>query len=188
MKNIAVFASGNGTNAEAIISFFENDKETKVSLILSNKADAYVLKRAENHNIPAKVFTRQELENGTVLRQLMESDIDLVVLAGFLLLIPNEIVAAYPHRIINIHPALLPNYGGKGMYGDHVHLAVIENGEVESGITIHYVNENYDEGDIIFQARCAVEAGDTPETLATKIHALEYRHYPSIIAKVARKL
>jgi phosphoribosylglycinamide formyltransferase-1 len=189
MSNIAIFASGSGTNAEEIIRYFSTKNNAKVSLILTNKREAYVLKRAAKHRIPSVFFDQQDFyQNTTVLDILSEHKIDLIVLAGFLWLVPENILNAFNKRIINIHPALLPSYGGKGMYGEKVHKTVIENGEKESGITIHYVNQYYDSGDIIFQARCKVEKDDTAETLAGKIHALEYEHYPRIIDEVISSL
>jgi len=188
MKQIAIFASGNGTNAEAIMSYFKDNRAFQISLVLSNNSHAYVLKRAQKFKVPTSIFTKTDLESGSVLRALKDADIDLIVLAGFLLLVPDNIVKAYPSKIINIHPALLPNYGGKGMYGQFVHNAVIKNREKVSGITIHYVNEKYDDGSIIFQEKCPVESDDTPETLAARIHTLEHKHYPSIIEKVAKQL
>jgi phosphoribosylglycinamide formyltransferase-1 len=189
MRNIAIFASGSGTNAENIIKYFSNRKSAKVSLILSNKREAYVLKRAEAHDIKSVFFERNDFyDSGKVLKLLLDSKTDLIVLAGFLWLVPSDILDYFQGKIINIHPALLPKYGGKGMYGDKVHKAVIENHEPESGITIHYVNSVYDAGDIIFQARCRVDKADTPETLATKVHALEYRHFPEIIERILRNL
>ncbi|MCA6074225.1 phosphoribosylglycinamide formyltransferase [Fulvivirga sedimenti] len=182
MKNIAIFASGNGTNAEAIIRHFENNQDISVRLILSNKADAYVLERAKKHHISSHVFTRNEFYNETaVIEILKDNQIDLIVLAGFLWLVPASLVKEYPGRIVNIHPALLPKYGGKGMYGSRVHQAVKESGDKETGITIHLVNENYDEGDILFQATCQVDKDDTPEDIAASVHELEYQYYPVII-------
>ena len=183
MKKIAIFASGSGTNAQNIIEYFL-DKYDKniVDLILSNKPEAYVLERAKNFGIPTIVFTREQLnQTDEIVKLLIVRDIYLIVLAGFLWLIPQNILQAFPNRIINIHPALLPKYGGKGMYGMNVHKTVLENRESESGISIHYVNEEYDKGDIIFQAKCKVESGDTPESLAKRIHALEYEHYPKVV-------
>jgi phosphoribosylglycinamide formyltransferase-1 len=189
MKNIAVFASGSGTNAENIIKYFSNRKSAKVSLILSNKREAYVLKRAEAHGIKSVFFERNDFyDSGKVLKLLLENKTDFIVLAGFLWLVPLNILDYYQGKIINIHPALLPKYGGKGMYGDKVHKAVIQNLESESGITIHYVNSVYDDGDIIFQTRCKVDKTDTPETLASKVHALEYRYFPEIIEEILLKL
>jgi phosphoribosylglycinamide formyltransferase-1 len=189
MRNIAIFASGSGTNAENIIQHFSNTNTAKVSLVLSNKRQSLVLKRAEALNIRTVFFERKEFYvTGKVLRYLALYKIDFIVLAGFLWLVPENIIEQYPQRIINIHPALLPRYGGKGMYGEAVHKAVIDNHDKESGITIHYVNKFYDKGDIIFQERCKVDPSDTPATLAEKVHALEYIHYPEIIEKLVVKL
>lgn len=188
-KNIALFASGSGTNAEKIIRYFKTSDIASVKLILSNKPDAMVLKRAEKFNIESFVFNRKMFyEEETVLEILKKHNTDLIVLAGFLWLVPGYLIREYPGRILNIHPALLPKFGGKGMYGKYVHQAVISSGDKESGITIHYVNEKYDEGNIIFQARCKVSADDTPESLAEKIHDLEYKYYPEIIDKIIRSL
>ncbi|WP_291860896.1 phosphoribosylglycinamide formyltransferase [Marinilabilia sp.] len=185
MKNIVLFASGSGTNAENIALFFRNIPNMEVSYIFSNRSNAGVLNRAKKLNIRTFVFDRKMLfESDEVLNQLSEISPDLIVLAGFLWLIPEKLIKAFPNRIVNIHPALLPHYGGKGMFGDRVHQAVIDNGEKESGITIHYVNEKYDDGNIIFQGKCPVEAQDTPETLAAKVHELEYEHYPRIIKQL----
>lgn len=188
-KRIAVFASGNGSNMQRIAEYFNETKTAQVSLVCCNKPDAFVLQRAENLGIPSFVFTKKELSDGTtVLNKLKQHNIDFIVLAGFLLLFPSDIINAYPNRIVNIHPALLPKYGGKGMYGSNVHEAVIKAKETESGISIHYVNEHYDEGDIIFQAKCSVEPNDTAETLAEKIHKLEYEFFPKIIEQEIQKL
>lgn len=185
MSSIAIFASGSGTNAENIVHFFRTHPQIEVKIIMTNNPDAGVIRRAEKHGIDCFVFDRQFYkEPGAILGKLEEYEVDFIILAGFLWLIPEELVKAYPDSIVNIHPALLPKYGGKGMYGSRVHEAVIQNGETESGITIHYVNERYDEGNIIFQARCSVEVGDTPDTLAEKIHRLEYEHFPRVIETV----
>lgn len=189
MINIAVFASGNGSNAENIIRYFKNNEEIRVALVLSNNKNAYVHTRAKNLGVPSYTFSKDEFDKGDpVLQKLQEYRIDFIVLAGFLLKVPEPILKAYPQRIVNIHPALLPKYGGKGMYGDRVHKAVIQAGEKESGITIHWVNEHYDEGEIIFQARCPVLPSDTPEELAQRIHKLEYEYYPQIIEKIAKQV
>jgi phosphoribosylglycinamide formyltransferase 1 len=188
MKNIAIFASGSGTNAENIITYFSTRNSAKVALILSNKKDAFVLKRAAKHNIDSLFFDRKDFyHSDTVLNCLSAYGIDFIVLAGFLWLVPDNILRKYNHKIINIHPALLPDYGGKGMYGEKVHQSVIDNMEKESGISIHFVNEKYDEGDIIFQARCSIEPHDTPEILANKVHALEYKYFPVIIEETILK-
>lgn len=185
MKNIAIFASGSGTNAENIIRYFSNRNSAKVVLVLSNRREAGVLKRAEALGINTFFFDRKDFYNsGSVLNHLIQNKIDFIVLAGFLWLVPDDIIKLYEGRLINIHPALLPDYGGKGMYGDKVHSAVILSNDKESGITIHYVNHRYDEGDIIFQAKCKVEPSDTPESLASRIHALEYKYFPEVIEKL----
>ncbi len=189
MNNIAIFASGSGSNAEQIIKHFKDSKTTKVELILCNKPDAFVLQRAENHNIKSITFTKNELcQSSKVIDALTEHKIDYIVLAGFLLLMPANIVEKYNTKIINIHPALLPKFGGKGMYGENVHRAVIEAKESTSGITIHHVNQHFDEGDTIFQAEVAVCKEDTAETLAQKIHQLEHKYFPSIIEQQLEKL
>lgn len=189
MRKIAIFASGAGTNAENLIKYFSNRNSAAVSIVLSNKREALVLKRAEALGVRSLFFDRSDLyENGRVEGYLSEFNIDFIVLAGFLWLIPAEILRRFDRRIINIHPALLPKYGGKGMYGERVHEAVIANKEKESGITIHYVNQKYDEGDIIFQAACSVEPNDTPATLASKVHRLEYEYYPAITENIILKL
>lgn len=189
MKRIAIFASGSGTNAQNIIEYFKENPEVEISLILSNRKDAYVLQRAEKFNIPAMVFSHKDFyETETISRLLRYKKIDLVVLAGFLWLIPDHMLKAFPGRIINIHPALLPGIGGKGYYGMKVHEVVIASGAKESGITIHYVNEKYDDGQTIFQARCLVMASDTAESLALKVHALEYEHFPRVIENVLKNL
>ena len=184
-KHIAIFASGSGTNAEQIISHFKGSSTGKIKILCSNKPDAYALVRAQKHNIPTCIFSRDEFyKSDKIIKRLQEEEIDLIVLAGFLWLVPVELIRAFPNKIINIHPALLPNYGGKGMYGMYVHKAVIESVDAESGISIHYVNEKYDEGKIIFQARCKIDQDDTPETLAKKIHQLEYEYFPKVIEEL----
>ena len=185
MKRIAIFASGNGTNAQRIIDYFQGSHEITIGLILSNNPDAYVLERAGKAKIPTVCFNRKEFyQSNFILDILTVQGIGYIVLAGFLWLIPEYLLDAYKGNIINIHPALLPKYGGKGMYGMHVHEAVVQSGDKESGITIHHVNNRYDEGQIIFQARCPVESWDTPESLAEKIHKLEYANYPRVIESV----
>ena len=184
MIKIVIFASGSGTNAENIIRYFQATKSASVEAVFTNKADAQVIQRAEKYQVPSLVFTKNDLETGKVLQEINAIQPDLIVLAGFLLKFPESIVAAYPDKIINIHPALLPKYGGKGMYGMHVHRAVVENKESKTGITIHYVNENYDEGNIIFQKEVSVLISDTPEVVAAKIHELEQDHFPAVIEKL----
>jgi phosphoribosylglycinamide formyltransferase-1 len=182
MKRLAIFASGSGTNAERIIRYFDKHPNIGVELVLSNKKDAYVLERAKKLSIPTKVFTREEFAESKGIVDLLKSKkIDLLVLAGFLWLVPSNIIQAFPNAIVNIHPALLPKYGGKNMYGARVHQAVIRAHEKESGITIHLVDEVYDNGRIVFQAKCQLSELDTPETLAEKIHTLEYEHFPRVI-------
>lgn len=188
LKRIAIFASGSGSNAQRIMEHFKRNKEMEVAIVLSNRADSYVLQRADNFEIPTHVFSKEELyESSTILQLLKNLDIDLIVLAGFLWLIPENIIRQYPRRIINIHPALLPKYGGKGMYGDKIHENVIANHDHETGITIHYVNESFDEGEIIYQNKCVVDNTDTTEKLAYKVHQLEHLHYPRIIEDLLKK-
>lgn len=184
-KKIAVLASGNGTNAEQIIRYFQRKEVADVCLVLTNRQHAYVLERAKALGVAALYFTKVEWESGeSILETLCKHGIDFVVLAGFLARVPNSILHAYPNKMINIHPSLLPKFGGKGMYGDRVHEAVLAAGEKESGITIHYTNEHYDEGGIICQEKCLVLPEDTPEVLAQRVHALEYEYYPKIIEKL----
>ena len=188
MKKIAIFASGSGSNAENIIQYFAQKPQFCVKSVFCNVPDAYVLERAKKYRIPSFVFNREEFRNpDKVFRQLQEQEIDVIVVAGFLWLMPSFITAAWPNKIVNIHPALLPAYGGKGMYGHHVHEAVIAAGEKESGITIHYVNDHYDQGAIIFQAKCPVLPTDTPDDLAARVHELEYRYFPQIIEETILK-
>ncbi len=184
-SKIALFASGSGSNAENIIRYFSENESISFPLIVSNKADAYVHERARLLGIPSFTFSAADFKEGkAILELLARYQIDTIVLAGFLLKIAAPLLDAFPDKIINIHPALLPKYGGKGMYGNRVHEAVVAAGEQETGITIHYVNEHYDEGTIIFQARCAVMPNDTPESVAEKVHHLEYEHFPKIIEQL----
>lgn len=184
-KRIVIFASGSGTNTQNIVEYFQQGKLAKVVLVLSNKKDAKVLDRAEALKTKALAFTKDELnsEKG-VLKTLINAKPDLIVLAGFLLKFPENILKEFPNKVINIHPALLPKYGGRGMYGKHVHEAVVDNQEAETGITIHYVNENYDEGAIIFQKSVAVSENDAPEDVAKKVHELEYEYFPKVIEEL----
>jgi phosphoribosylglycinamide formyltransferase-1 len=184
IKKIALLASGSGSNAENIIRYFTGKEGWEFPLILSNKTDAYVHERAKKLKISSFTIPKIGFECGEALLLLQQYTIDFIVLAGFLLKIPANLLQAYPNKIINIHPALLPKYGGKGMYGMHVHESVVAHRETETGITIHYVNEDYDEGRIIFQARCDVLPTDTPEDVATKVHALEYRYFPEVIEQL----
>ncbi|PSL02621.1 phosphoribosylglycinamide formyltransferase [Cecembia rubra] len=181
MKKIAILASGSGSNAEEIMKHFGQSPKGKVVLIGSNKKDAFVLERAKKFKVPSFTFNKSELESGEVTQKLQEAGVEFVVLAGFLLKIPDNLIRAFPNKILNIHPALLPKYGGKGMYGMKVHEAVKSSGDTESGITIHLVNEHYDEGKIIFQAAVQVEPSDSPEDIAQKVHQLEYKYFSNVI-------
>ncbi|MCL2511227.1 MAG: phosphoribosylglycinamide formyltransferase [Bacteroidales bacterium] len=185
MNNIAIFASGNGSNAQRIAAYFSDKSIATVALIISNRKEAYVLERAKSLQIPAYHLSKEQFATGDdVLALLQEYRIDFIVLAGFLLLIPQKLIQAFPNAIVNVHPALLPKFGGKGMYGSRVHEAVIAAGERESGITVHFVNEKFDDGAHILQATCPVAADDTPDTLAKKIHQLEYEYFPKAIERV----
>ena len=185
MTRIAIFASGSGSNTENIIRYFSDNKDIKVVLVLSNQSRSGVLIRAQLHNIPTFIFTKDDLNECTKVHDVLKDyNASMIVLAGFLLKIPLYMIEAYPNSILNIHPALLPKYGGKGMYGMNVHTAVVENKDEKTGITIHYVNENYDEGAIIFQATCDIDEHDLPEDVKTKVQALELRHFPSVIESI----
>jgi phosphoribosylglycinamide formyltransferase 1 len=186
MINIAIFASGNGTNAQRIMDYFGDHPTVRVKMVLSNKKQAPVLERALESGIPGIAFSREDFyKSKKILDLLEEQRIGFIILAGFLWLIPKNILNRYPDRVINIHPALLPKFGGKGMFGMRVHESVLRAGEQVSGITIHYVNEKYDEGQIIFQEECVIEPGETPESLAGKVHNLEYEYFPVIIEALA---
>ena len=187
MKRIVIFASGSGSNAEEIIKHFKNSAYVQVVKVLSNKKEAGVFQRCERLHIPCEFFSRNDFSHSDVILNHLKKEADYIILAGFLWKIPETIVQAFPNRIINIHPALLPKYGGKGMYGMHVHRAVKENQETETGITIHFVNEHYDEGAIIFQATTQLEPSDSPEDIAQKIHLLEYEHFPKVIEQTIFK-
>ncbi|SDW19741.1 phosphoribosylglycinamide formyltransferase [Flavobacterium degerlachei] len=184
MKKIVVFASGSGTNAENIIKHFASNEMVTVEAVFTNNPNAKVIDRAKNNGVPTEIFSKIELNESKVLQKINLIQPDLIVLAGFLLKFPENIIAAYPNKIINIHPALLPKYGGKGMYGMNVHRAIVDNKEVETGITIHYVNEDYDEGGIIFQKKVTVLGTDTAEVVAEKIHDLEQRYFPEVVEKL----
>jgi phosphoribosylglycinamide formyltransferase-1 len=184
MKRIVIFASGSGSNAENIIRFFNDTKTATVTAVLCNNAAAKVFDRCEKLNTKCTHIYKNDFSISDTVLNLLKEEADFVVLAGFLWRIPKKIVAAFPNKIINIHPALLPKYGGKGMYGMHVHEAVKENKDTETGITIHYVNENYDEGAVIFQAKTTLNSRDTPATIAEKIHVLEQRYFPKVIEDV----
>lgn len=185
ISRIAIFGSGGGSNAQAIIDYFRSHDEVEVSLIVSNRKSAYILERAENENIPAVYVHKEDFKTDEGLTAMLaKHQIDFIILAGFLLLVPSYLIDQYPDKILNIHPALLPKFGGKGMYGMHVHRAVHEAGEKKSGITIHYVNKHYDEGNIIAQFEVDLIEGDEPEVIAKKVLALEHQHYPQVIEKI----
>ena len=184
-KNLVLFASGSGSNVENIASFFREDPRVRIKGVLCNNPKAGVVDRCRRLKLPLFCFNRPAYQEQEGLLQLLRAlEPDLIVLAGFLWKIPEEMVRAFPQKIINIHPALLPRFGGKGMYGMHVHQAVLAKGEKESGITVHFVNEAYDEGAIILQEKVAIVEGETPESLAGKIHQLEYKHYPGVIGNL----
>jgi phosphoribosylglycinamide formyltransferase-1 len=188
-KRIAIFASGSGSNAQKLMEHFKQSSEVEIALVLTNNADAYVLQRADNFEIPSHIFDRQEFYHTDDIVDLLKNlDIDLIVLAGFLWLIPKNLLHEYPGRIINIHPAILPKYGGKGMYGDHVHRAVMAAKDTEGGITIHYVDENYDEGEYIYQAKYRIDEGDNLEMIKFKGQQLEHLHFPRIVEGILKKI
>jgi phosphoribosylglycinamide formyltransferase 1 len=188
-KRIAIFASGSGSNAQKIMEHFKRSADAEVVLVLTNNPQAYVLQRADNFEVPSHIFTRKEFyETDDVIRLLKNLQVDLIVLAGFLWLVPASLLKAFPNRIINLHPALLPKYGGAGMYGDNVHKAVLANKEDESGITIHFVNEAYDEGEIIHQSRFKIEPDDTLEMIKFKGQQLEHLHFPRVVESLLKKM
>jgi len=188
-KRIAIFASGSGSNAQKIMEHFKRSSEAEVVLILTNNPQAYVLQRADNFEVPSHIFTRDEFyKSDDVIKLLKNLQVDLIVLAGFLWLVPVSLLKAFPNKIINLHPALLPKYGGAGMYGDHVHKAVLANNEEESGITIHFVDENFDEGEIIHQSRFKIEPGDNLEMIKFKGQQLEHQHFPKVVENLLKKM
>lgn len=188
-KNIAIFASGSGTNTENIINYFKDNDDVNIKIVVSNKSDAYVLQRAQKAGIPSAVCLKAQWATGEEILSLMKrNEIDFIVLAGFLLKVPDALIEAYPQRIINIHPALLPKFGGKSMYGSRVHEAVVAAHEKESGITIHFIDNHYDQGQTVYQAKCEVLPTDNADDVATKVHALEYKWFPIIIEQVLAKL
>ncbi|RNL54160.1 phosphoribosylglycinamide formyltransferase [Pedobacter jejuensis] len=188
-KRIAIFASGSGSNAQKLMEHFKRSADTEISLVLTNNPDAYVLQRADNFEIPSHIFDKNEFyKTDEVIDLLKNLDIDFIVLAGFLWLIPKNLIDAYPGRIVNIHPAILPKFGGKGMYGDNVHNAVMAAGETEGGITIHYVDEHYDEGEYIYQAKYKIDKNDNLEMVKFKGQQLEHLHYPRIIESLVKKI
>ncbi|WP_316841579.1 phosphoribosylglycinamide formyltransferase [Pedobacter gandavensis] len=188
-KRIAIFASGSGSNAQKLMEHFKHHPEAEIALVLTNNPDAYVLQRADNFEIPSHIFDRNEFyHTDKIIGLLKNLEIDLIVLAGFLWLIPKNLIQEYPGRIVNIHPAILPKFGGKGMYGDHVHHAVMAANETEGGITIHYVDENYDEGEYIYQAKYRIEKDDNLEMIKFKGQQLEHNHYPRIVETIIKKI
>lgn len=188
-KRIAIFASGSGSNAQKIMEHFKRSNDAEVALILTNNPDAYVLQRADNFEVPSHIFDKREFYQTDKIVQLLKNlNINLVVLAGFLWLVPDNLLKAYPNKIINIHPSLLPKFGGKGMYGDKVHTAVLEAKESESGITIHFVNEAFDEGEIIHQSKFKVEKGDDLKMMKFKVQQLEHQHFPKVIEGLLKKM
>ncbi|MGY8987225.1 MAG: phosphoribosylglycinamide formyltransferase [Flavobacteriales bacterium] len=188
VKKIAIFASGEGTNTENICNYFSTSTRFEVVLIATNKKDSFVINRAQKLNIPSFVFSKNDLNNSVIVeKKLLELEVDFIVLAGFLLKIPKKIISLYSDKIVNIHPSLLPKFGGKGMFGENVHQSVIESGEKESGITIHYVNNNYDEGGVILQEKCSVSEDETVESLSEKIKKLEHEFFPKTIEKIILK-
>lgn len=187
-KRIAIFASGSGSNAQKIMEHFKYSDSAEVALVLSNNPEAFVLQRADNFEIPTHVFDKHDFyQTDEVVNLLKRLEIDLVVLAGFLWLVPENLLKAFPNKIINIHPALLPKFGGKGMYGDRVHKAILDAGEEEHGITIHFVNEHFDEGEVIYQTKFRVEPGDTLEIIKFNGQQLEHLHYPKVIENLLKK-
>lgn len=188
-KRIAIFASGSGSNAQKLMEHFKRNTEVEIALVLTNNSDAYVLQRADSFEIPSHIFDKYEFyKTDNIIDLLKNLNIDLIVLAGFMWLIPKNLIHEYPGRIINIHPAILPKFGGKGMYGDHVHKAVMEANEPEGGITIHYVNENYDEGEYIYQAKYKIDKGDNLEMIKFKGQQLEHLHYPRIVESIIKRI
>ena len=188
-KRIAIFASGSGSNAQKIMEYFKKHQDAEIAIVLTNNPEAYVLQRADNFEIPSHIFDKQECyKTDDIVKLLKNLQIDLIVLAGFLWLIPENLLKAFPNKIINIHPALLPKYGGKGMYGDKVHQAILDAGEEESGITIHFINEHFDEGEPIHQSRFKIEKGDDLEMIKFKGQQLEHLHYPKVVEQLLKKM
>lgn len=186
MTKLAIFASGSGTNTENLIRYFKNSQLANITLVLSNNKNAKVLQRAKKHDIKTLIFSKKELYETDYIVEILKEKADFIILAGFLWRVPTSIIEVFPNRIVNIHPALLPKYGGKGMYGMRVHETIKENGEKESGITIHYVNERYDEGNIIFQKKITIDSEDSPNDIASKIHKLEYKYFPIVIENLLK--
>ena len=188
MKRLSIFVSGNGTNLQRIAEYFANNPEVEIANVVCNNPKAYSIERAKNLGIPLKMITKEEFKNETFTKELQDLGIDLIVLAGFLWKVPEGLIKAFPNKIVNIHPALLPKYGGKGFYGEHVHEAVVSAKEAQSGITVHYVNELYDSGEIILQARVSLDEKETPDSLAAKIHQLEQAYFPIAIEQVLKAI
>ena len=184
MKRLSIFVSGNGTNLQRIAEYFSDNKDVEIINVVCNNPRAYSIERAKNLGIPLRMITKEEFKSEAFVKEMQNLDIDLIVLAGFLWKLPENLVKAFPKKIVNIHPALLPKYGGKGFYGEHVHEAVVAAKEAQSGITVHYVNELYDSGEIILQARVSLDENETPDTLAAKIHQLEQAYFPVAIEQV----
>ncbi len=186
MKRLSIFVSGNGTNLQRIAEYFADNKDVEIANVVCNNPKAYAIERAKNLGFPLRMITREEFKSEAFIKEMRDLQIDLIVLAGFLWKIPEDLVKAFPKKIVNIHPALLPKYGGKGFYGEHVHEAVVAAKEAQSGITVHYVNEVYDNGEIILQARVSLDEKETPDSLATKIHQLEQAYFPVVIEQLLR--
>jgi phosphoribosylglycinamide formyltransferase-1 len=184
MKRLSIFVSGNGTNLQRIAEYFANTPEVEIANVVCNNPKAYSIERAKNLGIPLRMITKQDFHSEAFVQEIQSLDVDLIVLAGFLWKVPEALIKAFPKRIVNIHPALLPKYGGKGFYGEHVHEAVVAAKETQSGITIHYVNELYDSGEVILQARVSLDENETPDSLAAKIHQLEQAYFPVAIEQV----
>ena len=188
MKKLSIFVSGNGTNLQRIVEYFANNPEVEIVNVVCNNPKAYSIERAKNLDIPLRMITREEFKSEAFVKEMLDLNVDLIVLAGFLWKIPENLVKAFPKKIVNIHPALLPKYGGKGFYGEHVHEAVVAAKEAQSGITVHYVNELYDSGEIILQARVSLDEKETPDSLAAKIHHLEQAYFPVAIEQVLKSI
>ena len=188
MKRLSIFVSGNGTNLQRIAEYFASNPEVEIANVVCNNPKAYSIERAKNLGIPLRMITKEDFKSETFVKEMQSLEVDLIVLAGFLWKIPEALVKAFPKRIVNIHPALLPKYGGKGFYGEHVHEAVVAAKESQSGITVHYVNEIYDSGEIILQARVSLDEKETPDSLAAKIHQLEQAYFPVAIEQVLKAI
>ena len=188
MKRLSIFVSGNGTNLQRIAEYFADKKDVEIVNVVCNNPKAYSIERAKNLGIPLRMITKEDFRSETFIKELQNLHVDLIVLAGFLWKIPEDLVKAFPRKIVNIHPALLPKYGGKGFYGEHVHEAVVAAKEEQSGITVHYVNEIYDSGEIILQARVSLDEKETPDSLAAKIHHLEQAYFPIAIEQVLKAI